>query len=194
MWSFNPSHGSHFGGVWERCIRTTRKILRALLREQITDDESLATLMCEVESILNGRPITTISSDPRDQEPLTPNHLLLLRSEPSMPPGLFRKEDLLSRRRWRQVQYLADIFWKRWTKEYLPLLQSSQKWLRPRRNLAVEDVVLVSHRNSWPLGKVVEVFPDSKGLVRRAKVKVKSGVLERPVDKLCLIVEREDTV
>ena len=91
MWSFNPSHGSHFGGVWERCIRTTRKILRALLREQITDDESLATLMCEVESILNGRPITTISSDPRDQEPLTPNHLLLLRSEPSMPPGLFRR-------------------------------------------------------------------------------------------------------
>ena len=115
VWYFNPPHGSHFGGVWERCIRTTRKILQALLREQITDNESLATLMCEVESILNGRPITTISSDPRDQELLTPNHLLLLRSEPSMPPGLFRKEDLLQRRRWRQVQYLADIFCKRWT-------------------------------------------------------------------------------
>ena len=56
--------------------------------------------------------------------------------------------------------------------------------------VAVEN----SHRNSWPLGKVVEVFPDSKGLVRRAKVKVKSGILERPVDKLCLIVEREDPV
>ena len=59
VWSFYPPHGSHFRGVWERCIRTTRKILRALLQEQITDDESLATLMCEVESILNGRPITT---------------------------------------------------------------------------------------------------------------------------------------
>ena len=56
--------------------------------------------------------------------------------------------------------------------------------------VAVEN----SHRNLWPLGKVVDVFPDSKGLVRRAKVKVKSGVLERPVDKLCLTVEREDTV
>ena len=194
-WSFNPPYGSHYGGIWERCIRTTRKILQALLREQITDDESLSTLMCEVESIMNGRPITTISSDPRDQESLTPNHLLLLRSESSMPPGLFRKEDLLSRRRWRQVQYLADIFWKRWSKEYLPLLQSRQKWLRPRRNLAVGDVVLVavenSHRNSWPLGIVVHVFPDKKGLIRRAKVKVKSSVLERPVDKLCLIVEGE---
>ena len=111
-----------------------------------------------------------------------------------MPPGLFCKEDLLSRRRWRQVQYLADIFWKRWSKEYIPLLQSRQKWLRPRRNIAVGDVVLVavecSHRNSWPLGKVVEVFPDKKGLVRR--VKVKSSVLERSVDKLCLIVEGQE--
>ena len=194
-WSFNPPYGSHYGGVWERCIRTTRKILQALLREQTTDDEGLVTLLCEVESIMNGRPITTVSSDPQDQEPLTPNHLLLLRSESPMPPGLFRREDQLSRRRWRQVQYLADIFWKRWSKEYLPLLQGRQKWLRPRRNLAVGDVVLVSvensHRNSWPLGRIVEVLTDKKGFVRRAKVVVKSTVLERPIDKLCLLVEKD---
>ena len=196
-WSFNPPYGSHYGGVWERCIRTARKILQALLREQTTDDEGLVTLMCEVESIMNGRPITTVSTDPQDLEPLTPNHLLLLRSESPMPPGLFRREDQLSRRRWRQVQYLADIFWKRWSKEYLPLLQGRQKWLRPRRNLAVGDIVLVSvensHRNSWPLGRIVEVLPDKKGFVRRAKVSVKSTILERPVDKLCLLVEGDES-
>ncbi|XP_078371484.1 uncharacterized protein LOC144655144 [Oculina patagonica] len=194
-WSFSPPYGSHFGGIWERCIRTIRKILRALLREQITDDESLATLMCEVESIMNSRPITTVSSDPNDLEPLTPNHLLLLKSEIPLPPGLFKKEDLLSRRRWKQVQYLADIFWRRWSKEYLPLLQLRQKWVHPKRNLAVGDVVLVateaSHRNSWPLGRVVETFPDKRGFVRRVKVRTKSAVYERPVDKLCLLVEGE---
>lgn len=192
-WSFNPPYGSHFGGIWERCIRTIRKILQALLREQITDDESLATLMCEVESIMNSRPITTVSSDPNDMEPLTPNHLLLLKSEIIPPPGLFKKEDLLSRRRWKQVQYLADIFWRRWSKEYLPLLQLRQKWVHPQRNLAVGDVVLVagetSHRNSWPLGRVIETFPDKRGFVRRVKVRTKSAVYERPVDKLCLLVE-----
>ena len=26
-WNFNPPYGSHCGGVWERCIRTTRKVL-----------------------------------------------------------------------------------------------------------------------------------------------------------------------
>ena len=65
-WSFNLPYGSHFGGIWERCIRTVRKILQALLREQIIDDERLLTLMCEVESIMNGGSITTVSGDPND--------------------------------------------------------------------------------------------------------------------------------
>ena len=69
-----------------------------------------------------------VSSDSQDPELLTPNHLLLLQLEPQMPPGLFQKEDSLSRPRWRQVQYLADTFWKRWFREYLLLLQSRQKW------------------------------------------------------------------
>lgn len=121
-WKFNPPGGSHHGGVWERCIRTVRKVMGALTKEQILDDEGLATLLCEVESIVNGRPVTKVSDDPRDTEALTPNHLLLLRSGPSAPPGLFFKDEIYSRRRWRQVQYLADIFWRRWIKEYLPSL------------------------------------------------------------------------
>ena len=122
-WTFNPPGGSHHGGVWERCIRTVRKVMGALTKEQILDDEGLATLLCEVESIVNGRPVTKVSDDPRDMEALTPNHLLLLRAGPLAPPGLFSKDEIYSRRRWRQVQYLADIFWRRWIKEYLPSLQ-----------------------------------------------------------------------
>lgn len=126
-------HGSHVSGVWERCICTMWKILQALLQEQIHNNKSLTTFMYEVESIMNSCPIKTVFSDLPDKQPLTPNHLVLLFSKPPIPPGLFHKEDLLSRRRWKQVQYLADIFWKRWLKEYLPLLQSRQKWLHPRR-------------------------------------------------------------
>ena len=70
-WLFNPPSGSHFGGVWERCIRTVRKILVALMQEQPLDDEGLTTLMCEVESVVNGRPITKSSDDPSDSEALT---------------------------------------------------------------------------------------------------------------------------
>ena len=128
------------------------KVSWTLLQTQTDDHEDLVTLLCEVESIINGRPITTVLGDSNGPEPLMPNHLLLLCSEPQMPPGLFQKEDS-SWHRWRQVQYLAGIFWKGWSKEYLSLLQRRQKWTTICKNLAV---VLVSTENSrqtlWPLG------------------------------------------
>ena len=61
------------GGIWERQIRTVRKVLNVILREQIVDDECLSTLFCEVESIVNGRPLTVLSDDPNDETPLTPD-------------------------------------------------------------------------------------------------------------------------
>ncbi|KAK3722370.1 hypothetical protein QZH41_013692, partial [Actinostola sp. cb2023] len=143
-----------------------------------------------VERIIKGRPITRISDDPKDLTPLTPNHLLLLRSGPTLPSGLFVKQDLY-RRRWRQVQYMADIFWKRWRSEYLPTLEERQKWLCPKRNFQVGELVLVKHDNSprprWPLGLIVDTYPGSDGLVRSVQVKTQSGVYVCPVDKICLL-------
>ena len=191
-WTFNPPGGSHHGGIWERCIRTVRKVMGALTKEQILDDEGLATLLCEVESIVNGRPVTKVSDDPRDMEALTPNHLLLLRSGPSAPPGLFSKDEIYSRRRWRQIQYPADIFWRRWVKEYPPSLQERQKWNRPRRNFAVDDIVLVADlscpRSCWPLGRILDVHRNTQdGYVRRVTVQTKGSILQRPIDKIVFL-------
>ncbi|XP_041357495.1 uncharacterized protein LOC121374456 [Gigantopelta aegis] len=194
-WYFNTPAASHHGGVWERMIRSVRKILYSIMQEQTVklDDECLYTLLCEVEAILNGRPITDVPCDPHDLSPLTPNHLFLLRSGDKMPPGVFNKADTYCRRWWRQVQYLADVFWKRWIREYLPLLQDRQKWLTRKRNLAVGDIVLVmdsSPRNAWSLGRITEVVIDKKGLVRTVKLKTASSELVRPIDKLCVIVSQ----
>ncbi|CAB4014860.1 Tyrosine kinase receptor Cad96Ca, partial [Paramuricea clavata] len=101
-WTFNPPYGSHHGGIWERCIRTIRSIMRALLKEQVINDEGLHTMMCEVEALMNARPITKVSDDPRDLHALTPNHLLLTQSNQPLPPGVFSKTDIYSKRRWRQ--------------------------------------------------------------------------------------------
>ena len=191
QWIFNPPHASHHGGVWERQIRSVRKVLNALLQEQVLTDDGLRTLFCEVEAILNSRPLTTVSQDPRDMEPLTPNHLLLQRSGVPLPPGLFDEADGAGRRRWKQVQYLADLFWRRWRREYLPLLQIRTKWLRQSPNLSVGDTVILVEENAprchWSLGRIVEVFVGSDGLVRSAKVRTSSTTVERPVTKLVLI-------
>ena len=189
-WKFNPPTASNFGGVWERLIRSVRSILRVLLKQQQVSDEILVTLMAQVEAILNSRPITKYSDDPMDCEALTPNHLLLLRSNRPLPAGICTKEESY-RRRWKQVQYLADQFWKSWVREYLPTLQSRRRWTRPRRNMAVGDLVLMADESTpcgeWALGKVLEVYKSNDGLVRTVKIKTKSSSLVRPVNKLCFL-------
>jgi len=194
-WQFNPPAGSHFGGVWERLIRSIRKVINSTVREQVLNDDCLHTLFCEIEAILNDRPITANSNDHNDLEPLTPNHLLLMKRKPNLPPGVFNKTDNYGKRRWRQVQYMANLFWYRWVREYLPLLQERQKWNKERRNFEVGDIVLIvdsnAPRNSWPMGIVLETIQDRFGLVRQVKVKTSTNMLTRPIDKLCLLLEMD---
>jgi hypothetical protein len=189
-WVYNPPGASHMGGVWERLIRSVRSVLVGVLKQQTLDDESLTTLLTVVEGIINNRPITKLSDDPRDEKPLTPSHLLILRSGPSLPPGQFEIRDLY-RRRWKQVQYLANVFWKRWIQEYLPALQKRQKWLKTNRNLKKGDLVIVSQdntpRNQWPLGLIIHTHLGTDGLVRAVEVKTATGIYERPITKICLL-------
>ena len=190
VWKFNPPAASHMGGVWERMIRSVRKVLQVLMKEQRLTDETLSTLMCEVECTIYSRPITMVSEDPNDMQPLTPNHLLTMRGPPT--PALDRVDVRDTyRRRWKQVQYLASVFWRRWMREYLPALQQRNKWISCKPNLKVDDVVIVADdtcsRNIWPVGRVLEVFPGDDGLVRSARVKTATSVLTRPVTKLSVL-------
>jgi hypothetical protein len=118
-----------------------------------------------------------------------------MKTKPNLPQGVFTKTDNYCRRRWKQIQYMANLFWNRWVKEYLPLLQERQKWNDIKRNMKVGDIVLIvdsnAPRNSWPMGVVQETIPDSSGFVRQVKVKTQTNTLVRPIDKLCLILEMD---
>ena len=189
--TFNPPLASHQGGVWERMIRTIRRIMLSLLVPSVRmTDDILHTTFCEVESIVNSRPLTKNSEDIHDEVPLTPNHLLLLRENAPLPWGVFHDTDVY-RKHWRQVQHNATKFWRRWTKEYLVELQKRQKWLKETPNLRIGDLVLIidenTDRGSWPMGLVVETSLGRDGLVRSAKIKTKSSVLVRPITKLVFL-------
>ena len=91
-WRFSPQSGPHFGGVWERPVQSAKRALYAVLEDRTTTDETLFTLLTEVEAFLNTRPLTHVSTDPADREPITPNNFLLGRAAPNIPPDISWKE------------------------------------------------------------------------------------------------------
>jgi hypothetical protein len=194
---FNPPSASHMGGAWERMIKSVRSILSIMLAKHgsMVNDDSLQTLFSEIMSILNNRPLSVdFLDDPSSSEPLTPNHILTLKSKVWVPPPQsFCDANIYSVNRWKRVQYLTNEFWTRWKREYLNCLQTRSKWQCKKKNLKEGDIVVVNDdnipRNCWKLAKVVEVFPSKDNIVRSVKVLVDGKFFTRPVNKLVLILE-----
>lgn len=104
---FNSPTASHVGGVWERQIRTVRNVLNATFAQSSgwLDDASLKILFYEAMAIVNSLLIRVDGvNDPHAQEPLTQNHLIIMKSKVTLPPpGVFVKEDVYATKRWRRV-------------------------------------------------------------------------------------------
>jgi len=156
-------------------IRSVRQILSVFLKIQMPTDEVFSTLMAEVKGLLNSRLLVPVVMNPIGDEPLTPNHLLLMRGDCTLPSGLVERKDCYAKQRWKQIHYLANQFWVRWVREFLPNLNLRQKWFKVHGNVARDDLVLLvddlQHRSKWLLGRIVETYADKKGHVRTMLVK-----------------------
>lgn len=200
-WEFNPPHASHMGGVWERLIGVTRRILDSMLlqnKHTHLTHEVLCTLMAEISAIINARPLVPISSDPSSPILLSPAMLLTQKPGLHAPPGDFTGKDLL-KSQWKRVQTLANEFWARWRNEYLSTLHSRRKWHRAQRNLQPGDIVLLKQtqapRNEWPMALVISTSPSSDGRVRKVEVRTASqGTSKtylRPISDVILLLEKD---
>ena len=191
-WVFSPPKASHYGGVWERLIRSIRRSLRSMLAEQLVDDEMLTTVLTEVEKVLNDRPLVKLTDDPEDYDVLTPNHILLLYRNPALDANLTEETSTRSFlvRRWRRMNHLVNVFWKRWSREYLTELQRRTKWRQSQQDLKEGDLVLLvdsNHRGMWSKGVVHTTRQSRDGAVREVVVKTKNGYVRRDVRQLCLL-------
>lgn len=198
-WTFNAPHSSHMGGAWERLIGVARRILDGLLAKDGAtrlSHEVLTTLMAEVMAIMNARPLIPVSNDAEVPEILSPATLLTQKASVSPAPLGDFDLDHLSQVQWRQVQCLADSFWKRWRSEYLATLQPRRKWTSEKSSLQEGDIVLIkdsqAKRNMWPLGRIVKANPSSDNKVRKVTVKTFSqGVVKeylRPISDVVLLM------
>ena len=185
---FSPAYSPHFGGIWEAGVKSAKSLFKRVAGNASLTFEELATLFTQIEAILNSRPISPLSSDPTDLNPLTPGHFLIgrpLLSTPSLPVDLTRPN------RYQKIEQVRQQFWKRWRLEYMAELQNRTKWRKQQSPIKVGDLVIIKEENvmplHWTMGRVAHVIPGPDGVCRVADIYTTKGTIRRAVNKLCLL-------
>ncbi|KAB0790431.1 hypothetical protein PPYR_15201 [Photinus pyralis] len=119
-WHFIPAHSPHFGGLWEAGIKSVKSHLRRVLGTSLLTYEEFSTLLSQIEATINSRPLSPLSSDPNDFQPLTPAHFLIGRPLTSLPDPDVSSIPIPRLKAFELVQQLHQRLWKRWSKEYKP--------------------------------------------------------------------------
>ena len=194
-WTMIPPRAPHFGGLWESSVKLAKSHLRRVMGNNVLTYEELSTLLCDIEAILNSRPLLPISTEVLDVRTLTPAMTVkgkemqyLPLPVPPLTTSTLQSFETHPAKRWAHMQKLIGIFWKRWSKEYLSSLQPRKKWTSKQRNFEVGDVALLMDENQpplqWPLARVVEVYLGRDNQCRSAKVRTAKGCYVRPCIKL----------
>lgn len=187
-WHFNPPSSTHFGGLWEAGVKSTKALIFQTIGSHRLTCEEMSTLLTQIEATLNSHPLCPLSDDPTDFEALTPSHFLTLELSTSLPEPNLENVPLSKLQRWRLTTDIHRHFWVRWKNEYLSTLQSRSKWFTTQDNLKKGELVLIreaSHPLQWKLGRIHTLNPGTDGVVRVVTVDTMAGSLTRPAVKLC---------
>ena len=192
-WRFIPEHGPWAGGCYERVIGTVKSALRKVLGKTCLSVWELQTVLCEVESFVNDRPLCPVSADVNSMEPITPSMLMTgyplssLPSEIPKPASFTDKSEREIIASWKRRVSISRALWARYKKDYLWSLTERRKWTKERENLQVGNLVLLhvenTPRGSWPLARVVET-EQVHNLRERKSDKVRSVILRLASGKL----------
>ncbi|XP_055604920.1 uncharacterized protein LOC129753147 [Uranotaenia lowii] len=191
QWHFNPPRGSHFGGLWEAAINSAQKHFVRVLGNHLLPFDEMETLLVQIEGCLNSRPITPLSDDPTDLEPLTPGHFLVQSALKAVPDDDFLSVPTNRLTQMQLTQKLAQDIWKRWHVEYLATLQTRTKWCKAPVKIEINRLVLIKDENlpptQWATGRIHELHPGADGVTRVVTLQTAKGFIDRPVAKLCLL-------
>jgi hypothetical protein len=185
-WKFIPPTAAWWGGWWERLVRIVKELLKRTLGKSVLTYEELNTVICDCESIINCRPLTYVSEDPRELIPLTPA-MFLLEAHSSNVSDI---DELDSRSLEKRIKYrnkLLNDLRQRFRKEYLGQLIQKHNENRSREP-RVGEIVLIGDDNKkrlfWPLAKIIELIPGRDGKVRTVKLRTRHGTVLRPIQRI----------
>ena len=192
-WTFSTPLAPHHNGCVESMVKSVKNVLNKIVRQHVLTEEEYRTVLAQVSTCVNSRPLWPSNDDNLDN-PITPISLLRPSGLPIDPEYLNVQTDI--RRRYQRVQSVADEWWKLWMQNFVPNLQARTKWFKQRENVGIDDIVLIIEkdvvRSKWNMGRIVEVYPGPDGLVRSVKLRTASGIYNRPITKLVLLLSKEE--
>ncbi|XP_058827460.1 uncharacterized protein LOC131687395 [Topomyia yanbarensis] len=152
-WLFIPPSAPHMGGAWERMVRSVKTAFYAMTTTKLPTEEMFGTVLVEAEGIVNSRPLTFLALDEGNQESLTPNHFLLMSSNGVVQTQRkIYESNAICRSDWDHCRRMVDLFWRRWIREYLPVISRRTKWFGEVRSVKQGDLVIIIDdglRNGW---------------------------------------------
>lgn len=189
---FIPPYSPHFGGLWESTVKSTKHHLRRVLGSAHLTYEEMYTVLCQIEGILNSRPLTPLSSDPSDLTALTPFHFLIGRSLSVLPHPPLTDCSPTHLPRYKRVELLRQHFWTRFYKEYISQLQIRTKWKKSSGQLTEGTLVVVKDDAlppaRWVLGRVTQLHPGPDGVTRVADIQTSTGTIRRAFNRICPLI------
>lgn len=183
------------GGLWEAGVKSTKAHLKRVVGEQKLQFFELYHILVQIESVLNSRPLSPLSSNAVDLLTLTPAHFLIGRPLTTVPdPNVLAiKENRLTQ--YQHLQKVVQSFWTRWSKEFVSELQQRRCWTKNNANVKPGCLVVIKEDNlppcKWQLGRIVEVHPGNDGVVRVASIRISTGITRRAISKICPLPDQE---
>ncbi|KAL0811217.1 hypothetical protein ABMA28_009646 [Loxostege sticticalis] len=187
-----PCYSPVQGGLWEAAVKSTKFHLKRTVQKSILTYEQMSTVLCEIEAVLNSRPLIPLSNDVNDFSYLSPGHFIIGTALTSYPEKDVSQIPTNRLKFWEMCNSMKQSFWKAWSNQYLNTLQCRPKWKNVTTNIKIGSLVILKEDNTspmhWPMARVVNVFPGSDNLVRTVEVKNAHGrVHRRSVTKVCLL-------
>ncbi|XP_055906004.1 uncharacterized protein LOC129941403 [Eupeodes corollae] len=190
-WSFIPPRSPNFGGLWEAAVKVAKHHLRRIIGQAVLSFEEMTTVCCQIEAVMNSRPLTPMSSNPNDLTALTPGHFLVGSPLTSIAEPRIEACNISNLKRYQFLQWIQQNFWRRWSHDYLQQLQLRKQWNSAQLNIHINELVLLKEDNTpplkWPMGRIVEIYTGDDGNIRVANVKTATGIYKRAISKLCPI-------
>ena len=146
-WKFIPSNSPWMGACWESIVKIVKRALKTVTKDRPVTEECLNTFLNKVESTVNNRPLLELTDNIEDLSVLTPNHFLIGSQSSYNFSNIKEENEFNFKSKWKSVNALHSMFWKRFIQEYIPTLNIRRKWSTHQRNVKVNDIVLLKSEN-----------------------------------------------